>query len=119
MKNFKNLKRSFILTVLVAVLAVSGFAYNNFTETSHVLSSDTNYNSSVDYGGKCGDGKCGNDTKKEKKSDNKKADKCGSDKAKKKHTDKCGEGKCGEDKSDKKKKNEEKRCGDGKCGKSY
>jgi len=53
--------------------------------------------------GKCGEGKCGGDKKKDKEG------KCGEGKKK---DGKCGEGKCGEGKKDKK----EGKCGEGKCG---
>ena len=53
--------------------------------------------------GKCGEGKCGGDKKKDKEG------KCGEGKKKE---GKCGEGKCGEGKKDKK----EGKCGEGKCG---
>jgi len=53
--------------------------------------------------GKCGEGKCGGDKKKDKEG------KCGEGKKK---DGKCGEGKCGGDKKDKK----EGKCGEGKCG---
>ena len=52
--------------------------------------------------GKCGEGKCGDKTKKDKKCGE---GKCG-DKKKK-----CGEGKCGDKKAKK-----DKKCGEGKCG---
>ena len=57
--------------------------------------------------GKCGEGKCGGDSKAEEGKCGE--GKCGGDK--KAEEGKCGEGKCGGDK-----KAEEGKCGEGKCG---
>ncbi|MFP4130589.1 hypothetical protein [Thiohalospira sp.] len=58
--------------------------------------------------GRCGEGKCGGDKKKDAEG------KCGGDKKGDKKKD--AEGKCGGDKKGDKKKDAEGKCGEGKCG---
>ncbi|MDR9486838.1 hypothetical protein [Salibacter sp.] len=76
---------------------------------------------------KCGEGKCGGESKKADAKDSKSSEhKCGekskkaSAKEGKSSEHKCGEGKCGGDKKDAKKSDESKssehKCGEGKCG---
>ena len=103
--------------LLLSVIALTAFAYINSNNTStEDLSASTPTSTellalnTVDFDGKCGEGKCGDDKKKEAK--------CGDDKAK--DAKKCGEGKCGDDKKKEEKCGKDKKehkCGEGKCGK--
>lgn len=99
-----------LLAAITASLAV-GLA-GAASASSNVLQSDkmdaaysaTQKSSFKLAGGKCGEGKCGGNKKKEGKCGE---GKCGADKKKE---GKCGEGKCGGNKM------KEGKCGEGKCG---
>lgn len=98
--------------VFSAVLA-SSMAMAAATSTANPFTAatlDTGYMKVASAEGKCGEGKCGGDSKKDGEGKCGEG-KCGGDK-KKTGEGKCGEGKCGGDK----KKTGEGKCGEGKCG---